>query len=105
MAPPEKRLIFFSTNHVSKMPLEIKQLADQQGARTEFPNFDLPMTVGLFDLFFPVTGHHLACLFWDRVPGRVFGMCGRDEEHGEACGDELAWYWEWHAGGPVSARE
>ena len=52
-SPPEKRLIFFSTNHVSKMPLEIKQLADQQGARTEFPNCNRQMTAGLFDLFFP----------------------------------------------------
>ena len=27
--PPDKRLIFFSTNHVGKMALEIKELTDQ----------------------------------------------------------------------------
>eukprot|EP01046_Picozoa_sp_COSAG06_P002957 COSAG06_NODE_109_length_23526_cov_4.928843_13_plen_590_part_00 len=53
MGAPEKRLIFFSTNHVSKMPLEIKQLCDQQGARTEFPNCNRAMTARLFNLFFP----------------------------------------------------
>jgi len=50
-APPEKRLVFFSTNPVSKMPLKIKQLADQQGAMTEFPNFDREITTSLFRLY------------------------------------------------------
>ena len=52
MSAPSKRLIFFSTNHVDKMPLELLLLADQQGARTEFPNANLAQCQEMFDLFF-----------------------------------------------------
>ena len=55
-SPPDKRLIFFSTNHVDKMPLEIKELTDQQGARTNFPNCNKEMTSSMFDLFFQTSG-------------------------------------------------
>ena len=53
---PNKRLIFFSTNHVSKMPPELVEFVDQQGTRAEFPNCDKPMMESAFDLFFPVVG-------------------------------------------------
>ena len=65
---PEKRLIFFSTNHVSKMPLEIKQLCDQQGARTEFPNCNRAMTARLFNLFFPEEDFQLTAKLLDVQP-------------------------------------
>ena len=52
MSAPSKRLIFFSTNHVDKMPLELLRLVDQQGARTEFPNANLTQCQEMFDLFF-----------------------------------------------------
>ena len=51
-APPDKRLVFFSTNHISKMPLELKELVDQQGSRTCFPNADRDMMGCMFEMFF-----------------------------------------------------
>ena len=57
--PPDKRLVFFSTNHVGKMALELKELVDQQGSRTCFPNSDRMMAGSMFEMFFtePLEGN------------------------------------------------
>ena len=35
---PEGRLLFFTTNHVDEMPIELVELVDKQGMRVSFPN-------------------------------------------------------------------
>lgn len=47
-----RRLIFFSSNHLSKVAIEVKQLADQQGGRTCFPNQCRAAIGGAFDIFY-----------------------------------------------------
>jgi hypothetical protein len=50
--PPEGRLLFFTTNHVSEMPPQLVKLVDQQGMRVLFPNATARMMQRLWELFF-----------------------------------------------------
>lgn len=50
--PPAGRIIFFTTNHVDRLHLDLLRLVDEQGLRVEFPNASLEIMHGMWSQFY-----------------------------------------------------
>eukprot|EP00656_Telonema_subtile_P002151 TRINITY_DN10935_c0_g1_i1.p1 TRINITY_DN10935_c0_g1~~TRINITY_DN10935_c0_g1_i1.p1 ORF type:complete len:359 (+),score=80.03 TRINITY_DN10935_c0_g1_i1:885-1961(+) len=50
--PPAGRIIFFTTNHVDRLHLDLLRLVDEQGLRVEFPNASMEIMEGMWRQFY-----------------------------------------------------